>query len=37
VLVALGIQPPDDLAGAVLANSMQPRTRLERVGQGDRI
>ena len=31
VLVALGIQPPDDLAGAVLASSLQPRTRLERV------
>jgi hypothetical protein len=31
VLAALGIQPPDDLAGAVLASSMQPRTELERV------
>jgi hypothetical protein len=37
VLAALGIQPPDDLAGAVLANSMQPWTKLERVGRGDPI
>ncbi|WP_192499321.1 terminase small subunit [Skermanella pratensis] len=36
VMAALGIQPPDDLAGAVLANSKQPWTKLGRVGQAER-
>ena len=34
VMAALGIQPPDDLAGAVLASSMHPRFSLDRGGHG---
>jgi hypothetical protein len=34
VMAALGFQPPDDLAGAVLASSMHPRFSLDRGGHG---
>src|SRR3954471_1865820 len=37
VMVALGIEPPDDLAGAVLASSMHPRSSLDRSCHGREV